>query len=99
MKKIKSYIFYSLLSCQALCLLGIYIFSQKGIRSIKKARSENYEITQHIEKLRGEITTIEQDINDWHTKPYIIEKIAREQLQFAQQDDLVFIIQAKDKNV
>ena len=95
MKKIKSYIFYILLGCQGACLLGIYTFSQKGLMSIQKARRENETIQKNIENLRGEISTIEEEIQDWHTKPYVIEKIAREQLQLAHQDDLVFMIQAK----
>jgi cell division protein FtsB len=72
------------------CLL--YIYGPQGLFLIKNMHEKNLLGNQEIEQLVVGVADLERDIMLWKTHSYYKERIAREQLQMARADDLVYYI-------
>lgn len=72
-----------------------YVWGSKGIINIIRYKEENGTIKKEIDSLRKEIVLLENDIKEWHDDTYYLEKIAREELQLAHPEDIIFIASTK----
>ena len=70
----------------------IYFFGKNGIAALQKQRGMVEKINEDIVQLSGEISAIERDIFAWKNNDFFKEKIAREQLQMARKDDILFYV-------
>lgn len=93
--KIKKIVLWSLFGLQMTSITYWYIWGNKGIVAIVHSREENAHLKKEIEYLKKEIALLENDIKAWHADPYYLEKIAREELQLAHPEDIIFIASHK----
>ena len=59
----------------------------------KKLREENTEMVEKIECLREEINELEQTIKNLEKNPFLLEKIARESIGVAKDNEIVVDIE------
>ena len=92
MARSKSYVSRIFLLVEMLIFLGVYFLGIDGLQKLSMLRDENIKLEQEVATLNNEIATLEHEIVAWNTDPFYKEKVAREQLQMArEQDEILFI--------
>ncbi len=71
---------------------GMYCFGRQGTKALAAAREENCILEQRVANLQTEIAHIDVHINDFEQYDFYKEKIARESLQMAYPNDVVYYI-------
>lgn len=92
MKHLKRIVFRIFFVSELVFFIGIYIFGPSGIKSLLQVQNENEHLKTEIVALQQEVTGLERNIAQWHTRPFYKEKIAREQLQMACKDEEIYIV-------
>lgn len=67
-----------------------YLFGPQGLKSIRNLKVENKDLHKQIELLNHDIAELNQQIHFVQTDPFYKEKIAREQLQMARKDEIIY---------
>lgn len=80
------------LSLEIVTISFFYLFGVQGLPTLYRLKQENLTIEKEIQGLKLEVAELEKTIQEWHHYPYYKEKIAREQLQMAQQGDSVYYV-------
>lgn len=93
MARSKSYVSRIFLLGEILVFLGVYFFGVDGLQKLCMLRDENIKLEQEVATLNTEIATLEHEIVAWNTDPFYKEKVAREQLQMAREQDEILFIQ------
>ena len=70
---------------------GVYLFGNRGMHALIALKKENDILEQEIVKTEREIALLRQEIDEWNLYPYYKEKIAREQLQMARKDEIIYL--------
>ena len=70
----------------------IYLFGTHGVKALHKLHQENEQLEQEISGLRSQVQTIEHDIEAWNSHLFYKEKVAREQLQMAREDETIYYV-------
>ena len=70
----------------------IYFFGSHGLQEVVRRKQEVETLRVSVEKIAADVIILTQDLDKWHNKPYYKEKIAREQLQMARKDELIYFI-------
>ena len=70
--------------------LCMHIFGPQGIRVFQQLTEENSVIEQSIQRVRSEIAQLDRRITECKSDSFYKERIAREQLQMARKDDLIY---------
>ncbi len=68
----------------------LYYYGARGVTSVRELKLENQEIAARIFELQEEIEDVDRKIVAWQTDPFFKEKIAREQLQMARADEIIY---------
>ena len=80
--------------CAEVAVFGwFYYYGARGYLSVQELKRENIDITHHIAELQQEIEDVDRQIVAWSTDPFFKEKIAREQLQMARADDVIYLVE------
>lgn len=88
----RSYVSRIFLLGEIFIFLGVYFFGVDGLQKLCVLRDENMKLEQEVVSLNNEIAALEHEIVAWNTDPFYKEKLAREQLQMArEQDEILFI--------
>lgn len=76
-----------------LCLLGLgYLWSPHGIQAITRSRCELQDAVERTQRLQNDIICLEREINQWESASFYKEQFAREQLQMARHNDIVYYL-------
>lgn len=67
-----------------------YFYGANGVMAVKKIRHENEEIEKLLAVKRDEIQELEKQVYAWQTEPFYKEKVAREQLQLARENEQIY---------
>lgn len=70
--------------------LCMHVFGPQGIRVFQKLADENSVVEQDIQRVRAEIVQLDRRITACKSDAFYKERIAREQLQMARKDDLIY---------
>ena len=96
MKKIKRIFLRAFLVVEALIFTSLYCFGNQGMVAQCRVRETNNALEAEVTALCTEVATLEHELAQWHSDSFYKEKAARERLQMARSDDIVFCC---DKNV
>lgn len=72
-------------------LTASFFFRPRGFIYGWRARQENKALALIIALLRQDIQALNQDINNWKNYDFFKEQRAREKLQMAAQDELIYL--------
>jgi cell division protein FtsB len=69
-----------------------YVYGRQGIFYLQTLAQENRVIESEIEQLRTELVEQEKEMLKWEEYPFYKEKIAREHLQLAREQDEIYYL-------
>lgn len=69
-----------------------YLFGTQGIRTLYRMKRQNNTLANQVAGVRSSVKQLEMQIALWQTNDFYKEKKAREQLQMAHADDIVYYI-------
>lgn len=69
-----------------------YCFGQKGIASIRSMQYNNAVCELQLKELQEYLIDCNHQLAQWHLSSFYKEQIAREQLQMARQNEIIFIV-------
>lgn len=72
-----------------------YFWGAHGIKALMNVQASNIKLQQKIESTQKEISELQYQIEQWHIHPFYREQIAREKLQMARKDDVIYFIDDK----
>ncbi|MCL4229181.1 septum formation initiator family protein [Candidatus Dependentiae bacterium] len=72
-------------------VLGVfYIGSPHGVQSVTRLAHECEDVEQQVLNVKRDIATLELEVDQWESEPFYKEKIAREQLQMARKNEVIY---------
>lgn len=72
-------------------ILGLlYVWSPHGVQPITRLMNEYQEIEEQVVNLKRDIASLDGEIARWEQDPFYQEQIAREQLQMARKDEVIY---------
>lgn len=92
MRWVKKTILRLFFSIEVFIFLMVYIFGTNGIHAIISLKKEDQLLIGEILDIQKEIADLRQQLELWHEDPYYKEKIAREKLQMAKENEIIYII-------
>lgn len=92
MKIYKKAILRYLFVFEILIFIGVYFFGNNGYKRIGEINDENKKLCLEIEDLKGEISVVQKEIQEWQASDFYKEKFARERLQMAKEGDEIYFI-------
>ncbi len=88
-KRICSRIFF----VAELAIFGwMYLFGVHGFNQLIHLKSEICQIVHEIEQKEHDMHMLEDNIIAWNVHSFCKEKMAREQLQMARKDELIYLV-------
>lgn len=78
---------------EVICFFWFYFFGAQGIMQLLKRNNYNQQLGKKIEVLQDELKALEYSINEWQVNSFLKEKMAREQLDMARPNELIYVIQ------
>lgn len=88
----KKRLFRLLFATQIACFGAWYSMGPHGMKALRKTKSENEVLSEEIVAIEKEIDLFTQRILALKTDDFYKEKIAREQLQMARKDEIVYLV-------
>jgi cell division protein FtsB len=64
---------------------------------IVELKEENERMETRIATMKGEIANLKDDLNKFKTDPYYLEKVARNELGLAKENEVIVNIEEKDQ--
>ncbi len=92
MKKLKQIILRAFFAGEITLFFGMYFFGSHGVSSLAQLKNENKQLSEAVACARDENRKLELQIVLWQTNDFYKEKKAREQLQMAHTDDVVYYL-------
>ncbi len=90
------FVTYRLLIVALVCeltLLGcFYCCGRQGYHVYQRKCERNNELLCSLHNVNHEIEQLEQEVDKWQTDAFYKEKVAREKLQMARKNDLIYFI-------
>ena len=88
----KKHVLRTFFFIEILVFVAMYLFSSQGLRVLRSMKKENKKVADAVGVLRSEIKELEGKVAEWENNSYYKEKIAREELQMARDNDEVYFI-------
>lgn len=92
MKKMKRLLLRIFFAAEIAVCAYLYVFGAQGTRSFARLQEENNQLALAVNTLADETKKLELQIALWQTSDFYKEKKAREQLQMAHTEDIVYYI-------
>lgn len=80
------------LICELVLLSYFYCYGRQGYHVYQRKCHRNNELLCLVNTVNNEIKQLERDVATWQTDAFCKEKIAREKLQMARKNDLIYFI-------
>lgn len=71
-------------------LVWLYLYGSNGFAQLHDLKATCRTYDMQIAQLKQEIAALEHDIIEWNIHPFYKEKYAREQLQMARKDEIIY---------
>lgn len=88
----KQIIIRALFALEMCICLWVYLFGVHGWYRLIELRNECQSMRQTIARKQQEIEAVQEQITAWNTHSFYKEKMAREQLQMARKNDLIYYL-------
>lgn len=82
----------ALLVAEVVIFMWMYCFGLQGIRAVYAMRSENDALEIRLVQEQKSLATLEHDVLVWQENSFVKEKLAREQLQMAREDEEIYLL-------
>jgi cell division protein FtsB len=83
--------FYTVgITVQSILLLYLFFYGAIGWHKIPTLQERCSYNQKEVEQREQEVAQLKKELNSWLANPFYKEKVAREQLQMARADDIVF---------
>lgn len=69
-----------------------YLFGAQGMSTLYRMKQVNNQLAMQVSDVRSSVQQLEMQIALWQTNDFYKEKKAREQLQMAHADDIVYYV-------
>ena len=92
MKNIKKIIARSIVAVELCVIAAVCVFGPHGIRNLRLLSAENNELELRVSALREDVQKLEHTIVAWNQHPFYKEQVAREQLQMARKDEIIYYV-------
>jgi cell division protein FtsB len=92
MKKMKRTLLRIFFALEIVACAFFYVFGANGLQTMRYMKQENMKVAQRIAQEQQAIKQLELQIALWQTHDFYKEKKAREQLQMAHTDDIVYYL-------
>lgn len=92
MKITKKIILRTFFAIEIVVCSFLYLFGAQGMRTVYAMKQQNSALSQEVTLARVNVKQLELQIAVWQTSDFYKEKKAREQLQMARTDDIVYYI-------
>lgn len=92
MKEMKRLILRIFLIVEVAGLTGWYIVGKSGLRAIRGAERYNKQLDTDINNLEKEIGMLKEELEERQKNPFYKEKIARQELQMAREDEEIYLL-------
>lgn len=86
----KKKFFLTLFFFEIILVFTFFCFGSSGIKKIISLKRDNSSLHNEVQALENEVKSLEDVINQWNTYAFYKEKIAREQLQMARNDESIY---------
>jgi cell division protein FtsB len=70
----------------------MYLFGAHGFNQLVHLKSECYEMVEQIAQKKQEMLKLQEQIIAWNVHSFCKEKMAREQLQMARKDEVIYLV-------
>jgi len=92
MKEFKKTFCYTFFCIEIGMFVFFYVFGMHGIQVLRHITQENNAIQCEIQDIKREIQQLEGECYAWECSSFCKEKIARERLQMARRDDIIYYL-------
>lgn len=82
----------AILAVEIVVFMWMYCFGSQGIRAVYAMRTENDLLEVQLAQEHKMLTLLERDVQMWQENSFVKEKLAREQLQMAREDEEIYIL-------
>ena len=86
----KRYIIRIFFCAEIGCFFWMYVFGPQGVQVFKQLAEENTVVEEKIQALRADIAQLDRSITACKSDSFYKERIAREQLQMARKEDVLY---------
>ncbi len=76
---------------EVIALLWIYYTGNQGLKAVSVLQQECRVVERQIDDMQSEIANLEGMITEWNTDTYFREKVAREQLNMARENEEIYL--------
>jgi len=77
---------------EIIAFVGLYLFGSNGIQRLLLLQCQQRELEQQECLIQGELAELNKHIAQLNETPFFKEKVAREQLQMAHEDDEIYYL-------
>ena len=92
MIKSKQTLLYIFFCIEMVMFVFFYSFGTYGLQVLHYLAQENDVLRNKNNQIKKEIQQLEQECEEWEHSSFYKEKIARERLQMARQDDVIYYL-------
>lgn len=92
MKELQRAVFYIFFSLEIVLFIFFYIFGTHGTRALYYLQEKNVVLRNENESIKAEILKLEYICGTDACSSFYKEKIARERLQMARSDDIIYYL-------
>ncbi len=91
-KVIKKFFFRAFLFVEVILFIYFYFFGVAGLNTRKNLNLENVKLDEKISVLKKEVEHLSSKLEDLNKYDYYKEKIARQNLQMAKKDEIIYFL-------
>lgn len=93
MKNFKKTFLRAFFLVEAIMFTGMYFFGAQGLKTLNQLHDAQDKVDSDIHQLTREVTTLESEIVAWNNNAFFKEKVARESLHMARNNETIYLIE------
>jgi len=91
-KKSRYSLWYIVIGIEVCITAALFVFSPHGLPNLHRLTHEKKLLQQSTDTILGDIRQLQTHIAQWQSSPFYREQLAREQLQMAYADEIVYYV-------
>ncbi len=88
----KKKVMWGLLGIEIIFFACAYLISNNGLRALLLLKKDNERLCKDITTIKHDLHALEKELLQRHHYPYYNEKIAREKLHMAREDEFIYFL-------
>jgi len=95
-KKARLTLVYIIIGIELTITATSFLFGPQGLRTLHNLKNEHDALQQSLEATTAEIKQLQARITQWQSSSFYPEQLAREQLQMAYADEIVYYVTKRE---